>query len=68
RRSLWFSGAAVSLSFHQHVPTVQHDQTPDLCVPVLLRLLGYMDTLVHFDHFGLAALEKTKIDSSSPEN
>jgi len=27
-----------------------------------------MDTLVHFDHFGLAALEKTKIDSSSPEN
>lgn len=28
-----------------------------------LRLLGYMDTLVHFGRFPLATLEKMKIDS-----
>ena len=49
--------------FPQHVPTVQRNQTADLRVPVHLRLLGYMDTLVHFGRFGLATLEKMKIDS-----
>jgi len=63
RRALWPSGAAISLSFPQHVPTVQRNQTADLRVPVPLRLLGYMDTLVHFGRFGLARLRKTEIDS-----
>ena len=54
--------------FPQHVPPVQRNQTADLHVPVPLRLLGYMDTLVHFGRFSLAGLRKTKIDSSSPEN
>ena len=33
-----------------------------------LRLLGYMDTLVHFDRFPFATLGKTKIDSSLTKN
>ena len=49
--------------FPQHVPTVQRSQTADLRVPVALRLLGYMDTLVHFGRFSLARLKKTEIDS-----
>ena len=34
------------------------------CAPsAVLRLLGYMDTLVHFGRFSLAALANSKIDS-----
>ena len=33
-----------------------------------LRLLGYMDTLVHFGRFSLATLGKNEIDSSPLEN
>ncbi|WP_211254167.1 hypothetical protein, partial [Paracoccus yeei] len=54
--------------FPQHVPTVQRNQTANLRVPVHLRLLGYMDTLVHFGGFGLAGLRKTEIDSCPPDN
>lgn len=52
----------------QHILPVQLGETggPDRSAP--LRLLGYMDTLVHFGRFALAVLEKSKMDSCHTGN
>ena len=47
--------------------TLQQEQVWAWCT-VSLRLLGYMDTLVHFGRFCLATLGKMKIDSCLSDN
>lgn len=58
-----------NLRLHPSGPCVERgDQKWLLRTSAFLRLLGYMDTLVHFGRFSLATLGKAEIDSYPPGN